>query len=193
MKKHLLKVVLVVFVGLMIFSIPAIGTTAQDHDDDHEDVHDHTENTEDQCTSPTEEITVLALQNEDGTLSYDKEEYQVSKGACVEITIKNSNDILHDFTIEEDHDHNFDGFHVAIANRTAINGTDSYSVHIQFPESDLAYDLWCTVAGHRVAGMEAKIIIGNPPSTVPGLGFDLGIILFGIFSISMIIILRKKV
>ncbi|MHA2366098.1 MAG: plastocyanin/azurin family copper-binding protein [Candidatus Hodarchaeales archaeon] len=152
--------------------------------------HGHASQTEDQCSTPSEELTITAIQNEDGSLAYDKQEYKISRGACVEITFKNPYDILHDFSLEEDHEKDFDGFHIAIANKTAINGTDSTSVHIQFPDSDITYDFWCTVISHREAGMESKLIIGKGTTTAPG--FEFMIVLLGLFITTIVFYLKRK-
>jgi len=183
-KKSIL--IALITVSMFLFVMPVIADEEQ---------HAHAGQTTDQCATPSKELTITALEGdsaiEDKALSFDKGEYVVPKGACVEITFINQNVQLHDFSVEEDHDNEFDGFHVAI-NGSLLrdeHDPDNNSVHIQFPDVDVTYEMECTVLGHKESGMVSRIVVGKGSATAPG--FEFLIVLTGVF-IATFIFRNKK-
>lgn len=116
------------------------------HADDHTteaadiDGHDHAEDTA--RIDSAEEVTVVA-----DALRFQPARIELAAGEPVNFALR-SEDILHDLTIDES------DFHVAAdAGVTATGGLDSLE-----PGTYVAY---CSVAGHREAGMELEIVVGG--------------------------------
>jgi uncharacterized cupredoxin-like copper-binding protein len=123
----------------------------------------------------TAEFTVVATDN-----VYDKPELAVLAGQPVYLTFRNEGSLLHDFTIATlpldgeaittvaehddlgDHEHDMEGtaaevdVHVA----AAINGGSSV---LQFtPTEPGTYEYYCTVEGHKEAGMVGQLVVAAP-------------------------------
>ncbi|OLS21759.1 MAG: hypothetical protein HeimC3_33900 [Candidatus Heimdallarchaeota archaeon LC_3] len=177
-----MKIKTIFIIGILIMSIfllitPTITGNADDHDDD----HDHHDITESQCDNSTEHRVIPSVHLTNGELSFGANELKVSKGACVMIHFVNPYDTLHDFVIDPVSNIDFDGIHLVLENSTAgLNGTNQHIVNIQMPDEDISIEYYCSVTGHKEAGMIGKLIVGNgsPETALPG--FDLGII-FSLF------------
>lgn len=124
----------------------------------------------------TAEFTVVATDN-----VYDKPELEVIAGQPVYLTFRNEGSLVHDFTIATlpldgeaittvsehddelaDHEHGMEhtvgevDVHVA----AAINGGSSV---LQFtPIEPGTYEYYCTVEGHKEAGMVGQLVVTAP-------------------------------
>lgn len=120
---------------------------------------------------PTAEFTIVATD-----IAYDTDQLEVAAGQPIAITFKNDGFLEHDFSIMEiehsgevmSHDEGgMDGHdmghmsdipdvHVA----AAMNGGSS---SLEFTPSEPGeYEFFCTVAGHKEAGMVGKLIVNAP-------------------------------
>jgi plastocyanin len=79
------------------------------------------------------------------SFNFDPDEIEVAAGEEVAIVLT-STDILHDFTIDE-----LDSHVAADAGKTATDGLRA--------DEPGRYTFYCTVAGHREAGMEGTLIV----------------------------------
>jgi uncharacterized cupredoxin-like copper-binding protein len=106
-------------------------------------------------------------------IAYDIEQIDVSAGQTVELTLDNQGVLEHDFTIVEipladevttieeagemeahDAEHAAEENDVHIAAPTADQGTIAFT-----PAAPGEYVYYCTVSGHREAGMEGVLIV----------------------------------
>ncbi len=137
----------------------------------------------DQCTSPTMSITVEARSD----LSFNVSTITLPKNTCVKITLVNSDtSSRHDFVV--DAVDGWDGIDID----TDMGETSSQL--IQTPDKDLDLQFYCSVPGHREAGMEGTLKIGDTgnanESGSPGFGFVPAI--FALLAILAIPIIRRK-
>ncbi|MHA2099973.1 MAG: hypothetical protein ACW99A_14945 [Candidatus Kariarchaeaceae archaeon] len=169
---------------LMLLIFYANTTLASEgHEDEHGDEHE----VADHCVTPTEEITITVGEN--SGLAYDKNEYKVSKNTCVEVTFVNAAIIEHDVSIDEVHEE-FETAHIHLANNTDGHDGDGHkTLHIQTPDKDTEYEIYCSVPGHKTGGMVAKLIVGegNPDDdSLPGFG------LFTAFAVFITLVILQK-
>lgn len=82
------------------------------------------------------------------SFEFDPEEITVTAGEDVAIVLT-SEDLLHDFTIDE-----LDAHVAADADETSEGGLRA--------DEPGRYTFYCTVAGHRDAGMEGTLIVESP-------------------------------
>ncbi len=169
---------------LMFFANSALASEGHDDDQD-DDMGDHM--VADHCTTPTEEITITGGAN--GGVTYDKTEYHVPKNTCVEVIFVNLSPIEHDVSIDEVHG-TFEAVHLHLSNNTdGHDGDGIKSMHVQTPNEDTEFEIYCTIAGHKEAGMVATLIVGEGlPGFLPGFEF-LGLF-FGMSA--MVIIYKRK-
>ncbi|MHA2052255.1 MAG: Heimdall-CTERM domain-containing surface protein [Candidatus Hodarchaeales archaeon] len=157
---------------------------SEGHDDDVDDDHEAI----DHCLTPTTEVTITG--GEGGQFVYDKKEYKVPKDTCVELLFVNLSIIEHDVSIDEVHDH-LEEVHIHLANNTdGHDGDGVKSMHIQTPNEDTEFEIYCSVTGHKAGGMVATLIVGegNPDdSFLPGFEF-LGLFL----AMSSLVIIYKR-
>ncbi len=181
-----------IFLTILIISSSNV-VIGVDHNDEHahEGISEHTSS--EQCEDSTYDLTVIGGQDEQ--IRFDSTEYKVPKDTCVKVTFKN-------FSESTDHDMNIDEIagengikvtHLHQANSTdGPNGDGTISLNILTPNADTELEIYCSVPGHRQAGMIATIIVGegNPAdeSFLPGFEF-LGLF---IAMISVIFIYKRK-
>jgi len=91
------------------------------------------------CTPPTDELEVGA--NDD--LTFDAEGYEADAG-CIDVTYTNDGSIDHTLLVKGE-----SGF------KLAVGDTDSGTVDL--PAG--SYVLFCDIAGHEAAGMEAELVV----------------------------------
>ncbi len=177
MKQFLIRI----FVMLMIFSFMTSNVIAQE---DHEE-------TDAVCDTPTQFIEITGDKDNKGALAFDKDTLNVDKDTCVQITFTNMASVIeHDFTVDEDADNGFHGVHVHIANNTAgINNTSSKTALFKTPAVDITYEFYCSVQGHKGAGMVGDLIVGDG-SKAPG--FELTLAITAILAMIAIPQLRKR-
>lgn len=172
---------------LMFFANSALAS--EGHDDDQDDgMGDMGEHeAADQCETPTTEITIKGGEN--GEIAFDKTEYQVPKNACVEVIFINFSPVIeHDASIDEIHEI-LEEVHLHSANNTdGHEGDGAVSMHIQTPNEDTEFEIYCSVEGHKSAGMVATLVVGEGlPGFLPGFEF-LGLL----FGMSVMVIIYKK-
>ncbi|MCE7734388.1 MAG: hypothetical protein GPJ54_05880 [Candidatus Heimdallarchaeota archaeon] len=173
-----------VFLLMLMMFYGNIAFAEEGHDEtvgDHEAVN--------QCTTPTTEITITG--GEGDQIIYDNNEYKVPKDTCVELIFVNVGTIEHDVSIDEVHD-SLEEVHIHLANNTDGHDLDGVkSMHIQTPAEDTEFDIYCSVVGHRQAGMIATLIVGEgnseDESFLPGFGF-LGLFL----AMSSLVMIYKR-
>jgi cytochrome c oxidase subunit 2 len=115
------------------------GMGPMDNTADHMDgMEDHRESSE--IAAGAREIDVSA-----SSFAFDPDEIEVKAGEDVAIVLT-STDILHDFTIDE-----LDAHVAADAGETAAGGLRA--------DGPGSYTFYCTVSGHREAGMEGTLVV----------------------------------
>ena len=131
--------------------------------------------TDDNAALSTAEFTVVATDN-----VYDKPELDVTAGQPVYLTFRNEGSLVHDFTIATlplegeaittvaehddlgDHEHDMEQMaaEVDVHVAAAINGGSSV---LQFtPTEPGTYEYYCTVEGHKEAGMVGQLVVTAP-------------------------------
>lgn len=157
------------------------GMVGMDGMDDHEAAN--------HCTTPTEEIEIIGGEN--NQLTFDQSEYYVPRNTCVEVIFVNVAIIEHDVSIDEVHD-TFEEVHLHLASNTdGEDGLGVISMHIQTPDVDTEYDIYCSVLGHEAGGMKATLIVGegisDDSSSLPAFG-----LLTSIFAMSAVFAVYKR-
>lgn len=133
-------------------SVVALGLVAGCGDDDEDEGGDGAATTEQPAPADTGEETAPAGGEElslsspaDGSLEFDKTELTAPAGE-VTITLDNmSSSVPHNVTIEETDD----------ATETVTGETTSLTTELEAGE----YTFFCSVAGHREAGMEGTLTV----------------------------------
>lgn len=92
------------------------------------------------CTPIADELTVLAQDD----LKFDAESYAADAG-CIEVTYENTGSVVHTLLVDGK-----SGF------KLSIGDTDTGTIDL--PAG--TYVLFCDIAGHRGAGMEADLVVG---------------------------------
>lgn len=145
----------------------------------------------DLCTTPTKTLTISVPSADQ--VKFDKSEYKVDKDTCYKFTFSNPTGIEHDVTVDAVAGEI--GFvHMHVINATVgPNGDGSVSQNVMTPNKDVTYPMFCEITGHRAAGMESKLIVGNGSSSgssfLPGFGFYMAAI--SIFAIGLVVRQRK--
>lgn len=121
---------------------------------------------------PAVEFTVVATD-----IVYDKPEIEVQAGQPIKVTFRNEGALEHDFTIEQlpldgeplttetddeqgGHSHDMAELEVDVHVAAAMNGGSNV---LQFtPTEPGTYEYYCTVAGHKEAGMVGQLIVTAP-------------------------------
>src|SRR6266581_1087225 len=80
-------------------------------------------------------------------VKFDQKEIRVLAGQPLEITLDNRGVLEHDFTIQNP------SFQVKAAGGQTAKGTFT-------PTRERTYDFFCSIPGHREAGMVGKLIVG---------------------------------
>lgn len=113
------------------------------------------------CSSagPAQEVKL-----ETNGMAFNTKQVEVQVGRPVKLDLKNDDSVLHDFAVEkidvklkatghDDHAHtNSVALHVSAA--AGKTGTVEFT-----PEEAGTYTYYCTVAGHRDAGMEGELVV----------------------------------
>jgi uncharacterized cupredoxin-like copper-binding protein len=136
------------------------GATVDDGNDD-ADVHEE----EDLFAAEADETLVIDMQD----IVFAPMEVTIVAGELVEIELINSGVLVHDFTIEEIHTvHAYhdpdqqaaghDDHDAEYAMHHALEGGDSITMRM-IAEEPGTYEFYCTVPGHREAGMIGTLIV----------------------------------
>jgi plastocyanin len=91
------------------------------------------------CSPAAASLTVGALDE----LAFDAESYDADAG-CIEVTYENEGSVAHTLLVDGE-----SGF------KLAVGDTDTGTIELDAGE----YTLYCDVAGHRAAGMEATLTV----------------------------------
>ena len=91
------------------------------------------------CTPVTSSVTVGALDN----LQFDTDAYEAGSG-CIEVTYTNEGGIAHTLLVKDQPDF-----------KLAIGDEDTGIIELE-PGT---YTLYCDIAGHEAAGMEAQLTV----------------------------------
>jgi uncharacterized cupredoxin-like copper-binding protein len=123
------------------------------------------------ATAPVEPelITLVATD-----IAYDKTQLEVELGRPIRVTLDNQGALDHDFSIEEistsgeiivdaDEMDGHDMGHVAEEPEVHVAAMSGGSSTIEFTPAEAGeYEYYCTVLGHREAGMEGTLIVREP-------------------------------
>ncbi|MHA2104077.1 MAG: Loki-CTERM sorting domain-containing protein [Candidatus Hodarchaeales archaeon] len=140
------------------------------------------------CDNATEFVTVSTTAD---TLAYDPTEIKVSKNTCVQIKFANTQTQPHDFSIDHDEGNEFEEVHMHLDNNTAGHMGDNFlAFNVSTPDLDITYDFYCSVVGHRDAGMEGKLVVGDGTPAAPG--FEIFAVLVGFFTIGTVVVLKRR-
>jgi len=109
-----------------------------------------------------------------GEFAYDPSALTVFSGQPVALTIKNNGALEHDFVIEKIMASDIQGNMESHDGHMATDmGSMNYDLHVSVPPGESAvliftpteggaYEFYCTVAGHKEAGMAGTLIVKNP-------------------------------
>ena len=135
-----------------------------------------------ECINPTTEITIKAIIS----MKFDTGKIEVPRATCVKITIINEDSTLHDFTIDgKAGDSGIEEVYIPVAD----GQTNSFNVTT--PDVDITFDFYCSVPGHRAAGMEGSFVVGEGSSDEDSPGFGLWLSI-GAFLILIAIVPRYR-
>lgn len=156
-----------------------------------QDEHDQHGVTE--CDTPTQTIDISTV---DGTdLKFDKTELKATKGACVMIRFFNVKAFEHDFTLEKEDGTQWTHLHLdnSLDNETGP-AQGMRMVHLQMPDEDKTFEFYCSVNGHKAAGMKGNFVVGEgSPSEDDSPAFGLITAFAGLIALMAIApILRRK-
>lgn len=99
-------------------------------------------------------------------MAFDTKEITLTKGQPVKLMLENKDGMLHDFSIEQmpvdekkeasqgDHGHSKDKLTVHVSADAGKTGTVEF-----IPTKAGSYAFYCTVPGHRDAGMQGTIVV----------------------------------
>lgn len=122
------------------------------------------------CTSPTVNRTPEGIVVEANEFGFKPSTLKVSVGQPVKVIFRNAGSVEHDWSI----------FKLPISGKKESSGghdmpnmTEEPAVHVaakhgqsnqlEFtPTTAGTYEFWCTVPGHKEAGMIGKLVVGNP-------------------------------
>jgi uncharacterized cupredoxin-like copper-binding protein len=85
-----------------------------------------------------------------GEMYFDPDSISAGTGESVELNFENVGTVLHDFTIDD-----FDGERV----HEEFSPGESGSLTLTMPDSAGSYEFYCTVPGHREAGMHGTLTV----------------------------------
>ena len=109
-----------------------------------------------------------------GEFAYDPSAITVFSGQVVALTLKNNGALEHDFVVEKIKASDIQGNMVSHDGHMANDmGQMNYDLHVSIPPGESAvlrftptesgaYEFYCTVAGHKEAGMAGTLIVKNP-------------------------------
>lgn len=103
-------------------------------------------------------------------ISYEPDTVTVKAGEVVELTVENTLDILHDLTIDEMDADVFTGEVAGHGHGDMGGGADDAALHVGLEAAGSStvrfrahepgeYTFYCTVPGHREAGMTGTLIV----------------------------------
>lgn len=125
-----------------------------------------------ECSTPTLEVTIKSQPG----LKFDKDKIEVPRATCVKITLINEDlDIEHDFTVDgKSGDSGIEEVYIP------VTGGVTASFNVTTPDADVTFDFYCSVQGHRAAGMEGSFVVGegSDEDDTPAFGFWLSITAF---------------
>lgn len=142
----------------------------------------------DHCSTSTKELLITS--KDDASLAYDKEEYQLEKNTCYNLTFKNLALIEHDFTIDEvEGENGIEPIVLHASDSTSgVSGGGAVSMNIMTPNADTEFYTRCTIPGHEAGGMFATLIVGegNPENDTGFLpGLEIPILITSLLVISL--------
>ncbi|MCE7734108.1 MAG: hypothetical protein GPJ54_04460 [Candidatus Heimdallarchaeota archaeon] len=121
-----------------------------------------------ECSDATTEIIIKSQAG----LKFDKSKIEVPRATCVKITLINEDTMEHDFTIDgKTGDSGIEEVYIPLL------GGEEGSFNVTTPDADVTFDFYCSVPGHRTAGMEGSFVVGegSPEDDSPGFGLWLSI------------------
>jgi|SwirhisoilCB2_FD_contig_31_32571159_length_1091_multi_4_in_0_out_0_3 uncharacterized cupredoxin-like copper-binding protein len=95
--------------------------------------------------SSTQDITVKALD----TLKFDPSTITVKSGTPVKLTVANSGALEHDWVVDD-----LDGKKISIDAKPKTSPSSEFT-----PAKAGTYDFYCSIPGHREAGMVGKLVV----------------------------------
>lgn len=118
-----------------------------------------------ECSDATTEVIIKAQLG----IKFDKNKIEVPKATCVKITIINEDpDLEHDITIDgKSGDSGIETVYIPVL------GVETNSFNVTTPNADVTFDFYCSVQGHRTAGMEGSFVVGEGSAEDDSPGFGL--------------------
>jgi uncharacterized cupredoxin-like copper-binding protein len=125
------------------------------------------------CASGASSSAQTTLTVEAVDLGFNPASLEVTAGEAVELVLQNSGVLEHDFSVQEfptegmaeetggsGHDGGHDGSEAPDLHVAALGGQ---SATLEFtPTKAGTYEFWCTVAGHKEAGMTGTLVVQAP-------------------------------
>ncbi len=177
-KKLLMLIVVVsLFIGAFILSM-SINVALADGGGGEENHHGDVET----CDNPTFTVAVAAENTR-----YNVTEIRVPKNTCVQLIFENKDNVEHDISADPI-EGEFSGFAVHLLTAGVGNTT------FQTPNKDVTYPVYCTIPGHREAGMEAKLIVGegSQEDTAGVPGFEVPAMFAALIAVSLAVVVKSR-
>ena len=119
-----------------------------------------------------------------GQFAYNLDTITVGKGTCVTLKFKNVDTIFHDFKVDNTTD--FAGFDINVEAET------TGEITILMPDVVKDFEFYCSVLGHRAAGMTGTLKVVESTATSSPSNFSTLSLILGLFAIVVAVPLVRK-
>jgi hypothetical protein len=110
-----------------------------------------------ECDDASVKVFIESQEN----LVYSLNVIEVPQNSCVEFEFKNTVDIAHDFTLEREDGSIWVNLPVENSTDPSTPNPGLLRAKLQMPTEDITLPYYCSVTGHREAGEEGTLIVGE--------------------------------